>query len=410
MKFSKAASIALSLLCALPASTNAFSPSKAFVTTSVKPLPLSSTSTSATSSAVDSLPPAYAEVYQAAVSKLEGKLPPAMKEPLVHFVTEYFNACANNPDASPEKAAGSIMQAIQLGMTYGIGENKFLFGNTHKACRKGAENNPNPEFDFYDFGCDFFRNAVDINGSVVLGEENVRRAFEKIKKGENVVFLANHQSEADPQVLSILLEEIGMPEEASKVVYVAGHKVTTDALAIPFSMGRNLLCIHSKKHIDAEPELKESKQKQNLASMSAMLGMMREGGCALWVAPSGGRDRRNVETGDVPIAGFDQKTIDMFRLMGNKSKVKTHFFPLAMASYELCPPPDFVEVGVGERRNVRYSPIGIACGNEVPNVGGVDSRHLFTDHAFEECQEDYEKLLKAIAEKGVKTTPPPPPL
>jgi len=221
---------------------------------------------------------------------------------------------------------------------------------------------------------------------------------------------ANHQSEADPQVLSILLEEIGMPEEASKVVYVAGHKVTTDALAIPFSMGRNLLCIHSKKHIDAEPELKESKQKQNLASMSAMLGMMREGGCALWVAPSGGRDRRNVETGEVPIAGFDQKTIDMFRLMGNKSKVKTHFFPLAMASYELCPPPDFVEVGVGERRNVRYSPIGIACGNEVPNVGGVDSRHLFTDHAFEECQEDYEKLLKAIAEKGVKTTPPPPPL
>ena len=74
--------------------------------------------------------------------------------------------------------------------------------------------------------------------------------------------------------------------------------------------------------------------------MNGMLRSLKEGGCALWVAPSGGRDRRNVETGEVPIADFDSKTLDMFRLMGNKSKVPTHYFPLAMVTYDLCPPPD----------------------------------------------------------------------
>jgi len=399
-------------------STSAFSPTTPLFSVRTTPkstLNLSTAASATTDKAAETLPPDFAAVYKGILAKLDGKVPEAMEEPLIHFITEYVTACANNPETKPEDAA-FIVEGIKLGMTYGMGENKFKFGNTHKAIRADSEDNPQPGLDFYDFGVDFFKNTVDIPGSVVLGEENAKRAFENIKKGENVVFLANHQSEADPQVFSICLEKIGLAEEAAEVIYVAGHKVTTDTLAIPFSMGRNLLCIHSKKHIDAEPEMKEAKQKQNLASMSAMLGMLRKGGTALWVAPSGGRDRRNVETGEVPIAQFDQKTIDMFRLMGNKSKVKTHFYPLAMVSYELCPPPDTIEVGVGERRNVRYTPIGIAVGKEVPNVGGVDSRHLFTDHAFEECKEDYEKLLKAITElKGEKEekkpeTPEKPPL
>jgi glycerol-3-phosphate O-acyltransferase len=78
--------------------------------------------------------------------------------------------------------------------------------------------------------------------------------------------------------------------------------VTTDALAIPFSMGRNLICIHSKKHIDADAGKKGEKQRQNLQSMSAMLELMKAGGLGIWVAPSGGRDRRDVETGEVPVA------------------------------------------------------------------------------------------------------------
>ena len=105
--------------------------------------------------------------------------------------------------------------------------------------------------------------------------------------------------------------------------------------------------------------------------MSAMLSKLKRGGCLLWVAPSGGRDRRNMETGQVPLAPFDSKTIDMFRLMGNKSKVPTHYYTLAMVSYDLCPPPDHIEAGVGEQRNVRYVPVGIKVGEELESVGGL---------------------------------------
>jgi glycerol-3-phosphate O-acyltransferase len=219
-------------------------------------------------------------------------------------------------------------------------------------------------------------------------------------KGENVVFLANHQSEADPQVMSICLESVDMEHVGEKLVYVAGHKVTTDALAIPFSMGRNLICIHSKKHIDAEPELKAVKQRQNLSAMGGMLDRLKKGGCALWVAPSGGRDRRDLDgTGKVPPAPFDQKTIDMFRLMGNKSKIPTHFFTLAMVTYDLCPPPDTVEAGVGEQRNVRYVPVGIHCGEELSSEGGLEKRHEFAEAAMNECVQNYDALVAAMEEK-----------
>eukprot|EP00957_Ditylum_brightwellii_P170781 12998534-Ditylum_brightwellii.AAC.1 len=48
-------------------------------------------------------------------------------------------------------------------------------------------------------GCDFFRPAMNLGKSIVIGKENAKKAFAQIEAGENVVFLANHQSEADPQ-------------------------------------------------------------------------------------------------------------------------------------------------------------------------------------------------------------------
>jgi len=339
---------------------------------------------------------------------------PAMEGPLKHFTTEYFYACQAASESgvesiTAESTAKNMMDALQYGMKFGLGEEKYQFGSTHTALR-GVNGNPEEEkgnlIDFYKFGCDFFRPAMDLQKSLVLGqdgtEEGAQAALAQIRSqlesGENVVLFANHQSEADPQVMSCLLEKVDMEKEAEEIVYVAGHKVTTDTLAIPFSMGRNLICIHSKKHIDADPETKPTKQKQNLTAMNGMLGKLKAGGTMIWVAPSGGRDRRDLEseTGYVPIAPFDQKTVDMFRLMGNKSKVKTHYYSVSMVSYDLCPPPDFVEAGVGEQRNVRFVPVGITVSDELENVGGVESRHLFTENAFAACQEGYDKLLEKL--------------
>lgn len=240
---------------------------------------------------------------------------------------------------------------------------------------------------------------MDVANSVVLGKENLDRAIGQLEAGENVVFLANHQSEADPQVVSVTFDKVGYGLAAEDMVYVAGHKVTTDPLAVPFSMGRNLICIHSKKHLDADAETKGIKMRQNLQAMGGMLKMLSsEEGVAIWVAPSGGRDRRDVESGDVPIADFDQKTIDMFRLMGNKSKKPTHFYSMSMVSYDLCPPPDVVEAGVGEQRNVRFVPVGVSVSDEVIVEGGLESRETFAKLAFKMCGEGYDALIKAFDE------------
>lgn len=344
--------------------------------------------------------------FEAAMAQVVGALKaaintPSMEAPLAHFANEYFTACsdsnkAGNKEFTPDVAAQNMMNTMQYAMQFGLSE-KYQFGVTHKALRGiDPEEEEGNTVDFYEFGNDFFRPAVDVEKSAVLGQDNLKKAFEQMEKGENVVFFANHQSEADPQVMSILLEKAGYGKEAEGLTYVAGHKVTTDLLAIPFSMGRNLICIHSKKHIDADPDTKSLKQRQNLSAMNGMLKMKRKGGACIWVAPSGGRDRRDLETGKVPIAAFDQKTIDMFRLMGNKSKVATHYYPVSMVTYDLCPPPDVIEAGTGEQRNVRFMPCAIKINDELENVGGLESRHLFTENAFASAQEGYEQCLKAI--------------
>ena len=47
------------------------------------------------------------------------------------------------------------------------------------------------------------------------------------------------------QVWALLLQS-KYPELATDIIYVAGDRVVTDALCKPFSMGRNLFCVHSK--------------------------------------------------------------------------------------------------------------------------------------------------------------------
>jgi hypothetical protein len=78
-------------------------------------------------------------------------------------------------------------------------------------------------------------------------------------------------------VWALLLEKTH-PNLATDVIYVAGDRVVTDPLCKPFSMGRNLFCVHSKKRMDDFPELKAEKQKTNRRTLSAMLKALREVG------------------------------------------------------------------------------------------------------------------------------------
>jgi glycerol-3-phosphate O-acyltransferase len=110
-------------------------------------------------------------------------------------------------------------------------------------------------------GNEFLKPLVKFDESALFGVDKLNEIHKLTsEQGHNVVFLSNHQTEADPQVISLLLERNGHAELAQKMIFLAGHKVTSDPVCVPFSKGRNLICIHSKKHINNPPEQAESKQ------------------------------------------------------------------------------------------------------------------------------------------------------
>lgn len=233
-------------------------------------------------------------------------------------------------------------------------QNPFIFEPYHQRVTK--------PFDYHRFAINFIRPLIDIEHSKIFGLENATQIEEKLRHQENVILLANHQTEPDPQAISILLERTH-PQLAEKIIYVAGERVVTDPLAVPFSMGYDLLCIYSKRYIDRPLELKAKKQLHNQRTMEQMRELLSEGGKVIYVAPAGGRDRRN-SNGIVEVASFDPQSIEMFHLMAKKSKRTTHFYPLTLATYELFPPPKTIQRELGESRTAQFTPISISFSSE----------------------------------------------
>ena len=231
----------------------------------------------------------------------------------------------------------------------------FPFEPYHKHIRK--------PFDYYQFGLDFMKPLIDLTSSSVTGHAELKEISAKLKQGENVIFLANHQIEADPQALSILLED-RYKELAEEMISVAGERVLTDPLAAPFSMGRNLLCIYSKRYIDHPPERKTEKQTHNKKTMELMSQLLSEGGHSIYVAPSGGRDRLNTE-GVPSVAKFDPQSIEMFYLMARKASKPTSFYPMALSTYHILPPPKTIQTEIGEARQVGRGGIHLWVGPQI---------------------------------------------
>lgn len=241
--------------------------------------------------------------------------------------------------------------------------------------------------DYYQFGLDFIRPLIDLPHSSLRGQNILRQIDEQLKNKENVILLANHQTETDPQAIAILLEKT-YPHIGEKIIYVAGERVVTDPLAIPFSMGCDLLCIYSKRYIDDPPEQKMQKQLHNKNTMQLMSKLLQEGGKIIYVAPSGGRDRRGAQ-GKVEVAPFDAASIEMFYLMAQKAKTPTHFYPLTLATYDLLPPPETVQKELGEMRLAKRCPIHIAFSPE------FDMKH-FPGSEKQEKTARREERAKAI--------------
>lgn len=320
----------------------------------------------------------------------EKKVTPKIYSILKKFAPTYFEAALQN-GYSRSQVEPIIAQFFNLTFE-GIAKPSH-FEPYHQAIRA--------PFDYYQYGVDFIRPLIKRDASCVEGKKNLDEILKRLKAQENVILFANHQIEPDPQILCILLEDY--PELLPNLIFVAGHRVLTDPMAIPFSKGLNLLCVYSKKYIEHPPEEKEQKQLYNQRTMKQMSQLLSEGGKCIFVAPSGGRDRIDAK-GFVDVAKFDSSSVELFYLLGSHSAEKTSFFPLAMATYALFPPPQSVHKELGERRQAQSAPVQIAFGDPLemenfPGSGSLDKRQkkkARTDYIWNQVRKDYLRIYHEI--------------
>lgn len=234
-------------------------------------------------------------------------------------------------------------------------ETPIPFSNFHRAIKA--------PYNFHQLTLSLFEPLIDYKHSKLLGKENLSKMEAQLKKGENVILLSNHQSEADPQLMTLTLRKM-YPTLVSRFIFVAGHRVTQDILAVPLSLGLNLLCIYSKNYINSPLDQRAKKQSHNQSTIKEMKRLLQKGGSCIYVACSGGRDRKK-EDGSLEPAPFDPDSVELFSLIANRARTPTHFYPLAMHTYEILPPPKERVYALGETRVFYHAPAHFYFGEEI---------------------------------------------
>lgn len=264
-------------------------------------------------------------------------------------------------------------------------------------------------YDYFEFGQRYVGTLTDMDNSVLGHRDRWDRVSALLAQGHSVVLLANHQTEADPGVFAHMLMA-SHPKLATDVIYVAGDRVVTDPLSKPFSMGRNLFCVHSKKHMDDIPELKAFKMETNRKTLVAMTRAMNKGGALIWIAPSGGRDRPKEQEGDHYTPDpFDPTAVELMRNLASRAKQPAHLIPMAMFSWPVMPPPKTVDKAIGERRMTNFTPVGISLCEELDVAAilkGIDNKEAQQKALAKAAEEatiaEYRELVKAIREPATR--------
>lgn len=294
------------------------------------------------------------------------------KENLLRFSHIYFTILKEQ-NFSPEDyrpVFATYFKAINQQLTH-----PYPFESYHKSLQT--------PLDYTSMGIELFRPLVDTERSELRGVETLQWIRERLAQNENVFLMGNHQIEAEPQVLSLVLgteyEDI-----AKNWIFVAGERVITDPLAVPFSLGCNLFCIYSKKYFEHHADKKDAMIAHNRKTIQTMKHQLDQGGKCIYVAPSGGRDRYNTE-GQLLPAPFDARSVDLMVLLGEKSRSKTHYCPIALYTYHVLPPPADVRTAIGEDRIAHKSPVSIHFGKSLPLA--------------EHPKEDRTNLLDSVVKK-----------
>ena len=290
------------------------------------------------------------------ILQLAGRFPPKVQKTFVDLFNCYCEQATLGVGDAAEAERRSVAVFKDMVRTYAQQlVDPYEFPSYHTAMRE--------PFDYYKLGNQYVGGLVDWCRSLLCNPERWGAIQQQLDAGQNVILLANHQSEADAAFIPLLTEK-SHPGLGEQVIYVAGDRVVTDLMAKPFSMGRNLLCVHSKKHIDDDPAAKPAKQRQNMRTLKEMERLLKEGGKLLWIAPAGGRDR--MRDGVLLPDSFDPGAVEMMKRLGTKKgAAPTHFYPFAMATYYVMPPPEKLEKSLGEKREVRFTGVGLSVGPEL---------------------------------------------
>lgn len=308
------------------------------------------------------------DLFRGIREEIEAKrLPASAAASMEEVYRNYHDAvlCSGDPNAKEIVISNMAVTFDRILLQF---EDPFTFSSYHKAIRD--------PFDYYTFGQNYIRPLIDFRNSYVGNLALFDEMDKQLKQGHNIVLFSNHQSEADPAAIALMLETSN-PNIAEKITYVAGDRVVLDPICKPFSMGRNLLCVYSKKHIDDVPELAEMKKKANARTLKEMALLLRKGGQVIWIAPSGGRDRPDPDTKEWIPASFDVTSVDNMRRLVEHSGVPGHLYPLALLCYDIMPPPPQVEREIGEKRKIGFHGVGISVASEInfsEVVAGIENQ------------------------------------
>lgn len=349
----------------------------------------------------------FERVIKAALSKVPGadKLETLWKD----FYSNYKTAIVNSTQEGASEYLATKIQATIADTVTNQFVNPYIFPSFH-------ERITGPDYDYFAFGQNYVGSLTDFENSVLGHRERWDKILALIEAGHNVILLANHQTEADPGVFAHMLMATH-PRLATDVVYVAGDRVVTDPLCKPFSMGRNLFCVHSKKHMGDDPAQRAAKMDTNRKTLVAMQRALNKGGALIWIAPSGGRDRPKAD-GTWSPDPFDPSAVDLMRNLAARAKQPSHLFPMAMFSWPMMPPPVTVDKAIGERRVTQFTPVGISVAPELDlaaheaaheNDGNGDAAAAAKQSALAlqaqaACAAEYANLVAAIQDPSKRGT------
>ncbi|XP_019156094.1 PREDICTED: glycerol-3-phosphate acyltransferase, chloroplastic isoform X3 [Ipomoea nil] len=296
----------------------------------------------------------------------EGKLPQNVAQGMLELYQNYRNAVLKTKDPKADEIVLSNM-AVAFDRIFLDVKDPFEFSPHHKAIRE--------PFDYYVFGQNYIRPLIDFRNSYVGNVSLFTEIEETVQKGENVILISNHQTEADPAVIALLLESTH-PYLAENMIYVAGDRVITDPLCKPFSIGRG-------------------------------------GSKIIWIAPSGGRDRPDPVTQEWSPAPFDPSSVDNMRRLVEHAAVPGHIYPLAVLCNDIMPPPPQVEKEIGEERVMSFHGVGLSVAPNINFHGVADSikdheeeaKNAYSKALFNSVNQQYKVLTSAIhGKQGLKAS------